>query len=791
MNDLTFALRQLRKAPGFTIVAVATLALGIMAVTAMYSVLYAVVLDPFPYRDVDRLMSVSSSLSGGGYYSTDQFVELAKRNTVFEGTIASTISDVFWTGEGDPQRLRGNIGTYNTFQVMGVPPLIGRIYGPADSSPESPAVVVLGYRFWQRQFGGATNVLGRQLRLNGRIRTVVGVMPKRFMWRGADVYLPIILDHGRSEEGVQWVHLLGRLKPGVTRAQAEADLRPILLDLKKQEPSASSEPMQVRLLSFKETFPSDIRNNLWILFCSVGLLLLIACANVSNLLLSKAGARQREMAIRASLGASRARLIRQLLVESLVLAGVGGVLGVGLAYGSVQAVLSLVPPGTIPDESEICLNTPVMLFALAVSVITSVVFGLAPALHACVSDLAHSLREGGRGLSGSSRQALLRNGLVVCEVALSLILLVGAGLMIRTFQALESINPGFRTDRLLAMRIPFSDTRYPSAERKIAFLDQLEERVRALPGVAAVGFNTQALPMWGWALPMKVVGSPVDDGRRVSLQQVNAGYANAFGIKVLQGRFIDSIDVSGKRRVAVVNETFAKLKLGSESPLGHIVEFPSGKDMTFEIVGVVKDTVRFDSSRQRMPEMYVPFSVLGVADWMVTLTQEEPASMTRAVLSQVYGLDKEQPVTQVQTIQKVMDDEVYAAPKFNLALFSVFGLLGLTLAAIGIYGVMSNTVAQQTHEIGVRMAIGASPREVGKMVLKRGARLLFLGVGVGAIGGVIAAHLMIRLIWNVSPFDPVGFVVVALVLVVVGVLACAWPAFRASRIHPIEALRYE
>src|SRR2546422_5473630 len=489
MTDLKFAYRQLQKHPGFTAVAVLTLALGIMATTAMYSVIYAVVLDPFPYKDVDNLMSVKVwDPAQQGYrtgYSTDQFLEIAERSSIFEGVIASTISDIVWTGDGDPQRLRGNYGTPNTFQVMGVPPLLGRTIVPSDGAPEAEPVVLLGYRFWQRQFGGDPSVVGRPLRLNDKVRTVVGVMPKRFMWRGADVYLPIVFERGRVVEGVRGVHFLGRLKPGVTPAQAEADLRPIIEDLKQREPAQFPDKWQVGLLSFKESFPSSIRENLWILFGAVGLLLLIACANVSNLLLSKASARQKEMAVRAALGASRARLLRELLTESLILAVAGGALGVVLASGALQAILSLVPPDTIPDESEIALNRPVLIFTLAVSALTSVVFGLAPALHACTRELTNSLREAGRGLAGGVRQALLRKGLMVAEVALSLILLVGASLMIRTFLAMQDVDLGFRPDRLLTMRVPLSEQRYPDAQRRTAFFQELLERVRALPGVKA------------------------------------------------------------------------------------------------------------------------------------------------------------------------------------------------------------------------------------------------------------------------------------------------------------------
>ncbi len=802
MNDLRYALRTLLKNPGFTAVAVLTLALGIMATTAIYSVIHAVVLDPFPYKDVDNLMSVKVWDPGQRgfrtYYSSDQFLEIAGRNSIFDGVIASTISDILWTGDGDPQRLRGNYGTPNTFQIMGVPPLLGRTFTPADGRPDAEAVAVLGYRFWQRQFGGDPGVVGRKLRLNDKVRTVIGIMPKRFMWRGAEVYLPIVFERGRVVEGVRNVHLLGRLKPGITDAQAEADLHPIIEDLKKREPTQFPERWRVGLLSFRETFPSSIRENLWILFGAVGLLLLIACANVSNLLLSKAASRQKEMAVRSALGAGRARLIRQLLTESLVLAVAGGALGTALAFGCLQAILALVPPDTIPDESEIALNTPVLCFTLFVSLLTSVVFGLAPALHTCTRDLANSLREAGRGLAGSARQAILRKSLVVAEVALSLMLLLAASLMIRTFLAMQNVELGFRTDRLLTMRVPLPEQRYPDPARRTAFFQELLGRVSAVPGVVAVGLNTSVHPLGNWTLPVEVAGSTQEGARPVVIHQINSDYTKALGISLVKGRLFAENEVNTRRHLAIVNQSFGRTLMDGRDPLGQVVRIPrfnqapfALEDDSFQIVGVVKDTLNRGLTDQVMPEIYLPFTMLGLADRLVTLTRADPAGVTRAVLGQVYAVDKDQPVTDVRTIERVLQDGIYAGPRFNLALFSVFAGLGLTLAIIGVYGVISNSVAQETHDIGVRMAIGASPGCIAGMIVKRGSRLLLAGIALGLAGGFLTARLLAGQIWNVSAFDPISFGAVSLILLVAGLQACLWPARRAARIEPMEALRYE
>jgi putative ABC transport system permease protein len=801
LRDVQVGIRGLIKTPGFSSLAILSLAAGIMATTVMYSVLHAVVLDPFPYKDVDHLMSVRvSNPALRGFrtgYSVDQFLEIAERNTIFDGVIASTISDVLWASVGDPQRLRGNHGTFNTFDVMGVPPLIGRTPTIDDAKPGAPPVVVLGYRFWQRQFAGDPGVLGRELRLNDIVRTVIGVMPKRFMWRGADVYLPTAFERGRVIEGVRSVHLLGRLKPGVNEAQAEADLRPIIEDLKKREPAQFPDQWRVGLLPFKQTFPSGITRDIWVLFGAVALLLLIACANVSNLLLSKATARQREMTVRAALGASRRRLVRQLLTESLILALIAGVVGTVLAYAALPGILALVPPGTIPDESEIALNRSVLVFTLAVSALTSVVCGLAPALHSCGRDLTQSMREAGRGLAGGSGQAVLRKGLVVAEVALALMLLVGSSLLIRTFVQMQHVELGVPPARVLTMRVPLPANRYPDAPRRIAFFQDLLSRIRGVRGVVAVGLNTGLHPIGNMWSVVDVAGM-APRAEPVVVHQINAEYTTTFGIRLATGRLLTQHDVDSVQQVALVNEHFVRSRLEGRTPLGVVVRLPrlkqppfGIKDEAFQIVGVVQDTLNNGLSDPVMPEVYLPFTAVGIANSLAVRTELDPAGVTRPVVSQVYAIDRNQPVTGVETLDTVLKNVEYATPRFNLALLSVFATLGVVLAIVGVYGVMSSAVAQQRQEIGVRMALGADGSTIARMVMARGSRLLIAGMVLGLVGSVAAARLLARQIWNVPAFDPIAFSAVSVVVLLAGLQACFWPARRAARVDPIIALREE
>ena len=801
VQDLRFGLRTLRSAPGFSALAVASLALGIMATTAMYSVVRAVVIDPFPYKDVDRLMSIRvydpEGRGGRTYYNTDQYLEFAGRSTIFDGVIASTISDVVWTGAGDPQRLRGNHCTTNTFLVMGVPALVGRFALPSDGAPGAPPVAVLGYRFWQQQLGGETNVVGRRMTLNGVSRTVVGVMPKRFMWRGADVYVPIVFERGRVVEGVRDVHVLGRLKAGVGAAQAEADLRPIVEDLARRAPQDFPDRWRVDLLSFEETFASDLGDTLWILFAAVGLLLLIACVNVSNLLLARGAARQREIAVRAAIGAGRGRLIRQLLTESLVIAIAGALVGIPLAYVGLNAIIAMVPPDTIPDESEIAINQGVLLFTVLVSAATALVFGLAPAWQGTTVPLADSLKAGARSVAGSTRQTIISNGLVIAEVALSVMLLVGAALMMRTLLAMQDVDLGIRPERLMTMRVPLVETRYPDPERRVAFLQALLTRLEAVPGVRAVGLNTGVHPLGGWTMPIVVAGRQPDD-RPVMVHQASDGYARAMGIPLRRGRSLERSDLERRQQVAVVNEALAEQYFDRVDPLGQVIRIPrlrqppiNLEEDAFQIVGVVRNTVNRDLTQPLRPEVFVPYTLAGLAQRLVVRTTGEAESAVVLVRAEIAAIDPDQPISDIRSLQSALDDFVFAGPRFSLTLFAVFAALGLTLAVVGVYGVIAHGVSRRTQEIGVRMALGATADRIVAMVMTGGVKLVAAGVLVGLAAAALAGRAMQELIWSVAPWDPLSFAAVAAILLVVGLQATLWPALKATRVNPVTALRKE
>ncbi|MBS1830275.1 MAG: ABC transporter permease [Acidobacteria bacterium] len=798
LQDARYGLRELGRDKGFTATAILSLSLGILAATSMYSVIYGVVIEPFPYRDVDNLVSIEvrgkGERYGKMYYNVDEYATFAARATVFEGLAASTISDVLWINNSEPLRLRGNHISHNGFEVMGVPAMLGRIVTAKEENPETKAV--LGHRFWIRQFGGSLDVLGSTMILNGKPRTVVGVMPPRFMFRGADVYLPTVYRRGESPEGVTGVHITGRRRAGVSDAQAQADLDPIVRDLAKESPAQYPPNWSVSLRSFKQSFPSSIRNQLWIMFGAVGLLLLIACANVSNLLLARAATRQREIAMRAALGAGRRRLFRQLLTESALLGVMGTLLGIAGSWTGLKAILAVVPQGVIPDEAEVVLNLPVLGFSAAISMACVLLFGLAPALHATGVEPAQPLREAGRSTSGSRRMNWFRSSLVVVELSLAVILLAGAALSLHTLVRLYQAPLAVGVDNRLVARIPLRAARYPNAESRTAFLRHLLDRLRETPGVLGVGINTGIHPLGSWRLPVEIPGEPNADSRPVPMNQVNEGYLQATGIQLRRGRWLDAADIASQRHVAVVNETFAKRYFGGVDPLGKTVRMPrlkqppfSLQDDHFEIAGIVQDALHELHNNDPYPEIYMPYSLTGLAEALVVHTAGDPMAMAKHIRAHVQQMDGSQFVDETRTLASLMDLHVYSRGRFYLWLIGVFAALGLLLAVIGIYGLLSQVVSSHRQEYSIRMAVGAGFGQIVRLVLLRGMKLIAIGLAAGII---IAVVLLPRVGWQLDvhrTYDPLSLGGAAMVLVLAGVAGCLIPAARAGRTNPVEALR--
>ncbi len=800
LQDLRYGTRELVKNRGFAVTAILSLSLGIMAATAMYSVIHGVILDPFPYKDIDRLTSIiirdPERRGGRGQYSVDEYAELARRATVFDGIAGSTVSDVSWTTSGEPLRLRGNHISNNGFEVMGVPALFGRIVTAAEDAPETKAV--LAYRFWMRQFGGNPDVLGKTLILNGKPRTIVGVMPPRFMFRGPDVYLPLRYRAGEVQEGVDSIWVTARLKAGTTAASARADVDPIIRDLAARYPTRYPAKWRVVLISFKETFPSGIRTILWIMFGAVGLLLLIACANVSNLLLARASSREAEIAMRAALGAGRVRLFRQLLTENLVLGLSGGAVGVLLSWAGLKAVLAVIPQGVIPDESEVVLNWPVLAFSFALCLATTLIAGFAPALHGAGGELALTLKNAGRGSGGSRRMAWLRGALVVVELSLAIVLLSGAGLFLHTFRTLKAAPLAVGIENRLVARLPLRAEAYPTTERRAAFIREVLENVRALPGVRAAAINAGLHPLNSWTVGAEIPGSREAQGRSVNLHQVDEDYLKATGIRLVSGRWLDASSVAAARHVAVVNQTFVKRWSPSQTPLGRVVRLPELRtpqlpvtDASFEIIGVAEDALHELHTGEPLPEIYIPYSITAMADMLLVHTVAEPMRLAPALRRELYRLDKSQVIDDPRSLESWMERDVYSGGRFRLWLMGVFGVLGLALSVIGVYGLISQFVALQRREFGIRVAIGAAFGDIVGLVLMRGVRLIVSGLAAGTLVTLLLLKRFGPQLGVTDPYHAASIAGAAAILIAAALVACLEPALRAGNTDPAQVLRLE
>ena len=802
-QDLHYALRQLRKHPGFAVTAIVTLALGIGATTAVFSVAYGVLIDPFPYRDVHTLATPKicqpdMPRCSWRVYTPEQFEEIVQKTDIFSGVTASTISDVALTGGTEPQRLRGNYITANTFAILGVDPVLGRPSTEADVRPGGGEVALLSYRYWQAHFGGKASVLGRVLNFNGHPRTIIGVMPPRFLWRGGDVYLPINMTYEKQIQGQRFFALVGRLKPGMTDAKAAGELKPIFEDFRKTAPSVFPKEARLGILPFDQMFQSNLAGTLYLLLGSVFVLLLIACVNVSSLLLARAVNREHEFVVRASVGASRWRLVRYALTESLLLAFTAVPVALLFAYAGLQATLRIVPYETIPDEAVVSMNIPVLLASLAVAVLTVILFGMAPAWHVANPRLANALRSGVRASARPAQRRLL-SGFVITEIALSLALLMLAGLMIRSLLAVEAVPISFSTDRTLLMGIPLGQDRYSTTESQLRFYREFLDRARQVPGVKAVTVDDAPPILDINGVQVQVSGQPIDK-RWNSLHLVDPGYLAVSGRAVVAGHFLDEREIAQQSHDAVISEAFAQRYFGGENVLGRVIRLPDFspddinklKDDAFTVVGLLKDVPEFATYRQVYPEIFLPYSIAPQAVGNALVATAMPANTLAVPLRRViYNIDKDQPVTDVMSLRQMLDMYGYSGPRFVLALFGAFAAAALVLSLVGIYGVLSFITSQRTQEIGIRMALGARPANVMWMVLRQACLLAILGVLAGLPIALFAGHFAKDQLFHTSQQDPLVLVAAICVLPLLAVAGTWLPARRAATVDPVHALRAE
>jgi putative ABC transport system permease protein len=807
-QDIRYAARTLWKSRGFAAVAMITLALGIGASTAIFSVIDNILMEPFPYADAGRFMSVQihdgerSEPGGRGGYIGPEFLDYVEQNHVFDRVIANDQEDVLYTSGQGTERFSGSAVTPGTFEFLGVPPLVGRAMQAADYEPGAPPVFVMRYKTWVNRFSADPNIVNTTFVLNGTPRTLIGVMPPRFGWGDADMWIPEKPDRAAAptERGFpRYWFLLGHLKPGVSEREAQADFTVIAERLSKVYPKDYPKHFSVVVESLTNLVVGKFRTTLYIVLAAVGLLLLIGCGNVANLMLARATGREKEFAIRAALGASRWRLIRQLLVESVILAVGGAAIGILFAWGGLKSLVAAIPVEIIPAESVIRLNAPVLAFTLCVAMLTALVFGLLPALQAARRDLNDPLRDSGKGTSSGSRHGRFRDAVVVLEVALSLTLLVAAGLLMRSFVALREVHLGLQPDHILVARLPLPADRYKTSEQVAGFFRPLLTRLKALPGVVAVTETSTLPPYGGIGTEVEIPGKTHAEKWDALFQLCSEGYFPVLRIQFKDGRTFTEAEVNGARKLAVVNETFVQKYMARENPIGQRVRlaqletFPDAlKDPWFEIVGVVADVKNRGLQDPIEPEVWVPYTVTGsAARGVLVRTSQEPMSMMNVVRDEIWGTDRGVALTMTGTLETYINSFSYAGPRFGFLLMTIFGSIGLVLVTIGVYSVLAYTTARRTHEIGIRMALGAESGDVSSLVVKMGLRLVALGAGIGLIASLLLGRVIATQLWGVSAYDPITLGAVTVLLLVTGLVACWIPARRASHVDPLVALRYE
>jgi predicted permease len=803
IKDLRFALRGLFKHPAFTAIAVVTLALGIGASTSIFTVVNAALLRGLPYKSPDRLFHVWEQVPRQEYpkreFSYPDYQDY-QQNNVFEGLAAYTGGGALLSGLGDPESLAAPRVSANFFSVLGVEPVLGRTFQAGEDQQGGPRVTVLTYGFWQRRFGGDPGVIGRGLTINGESYTVVGVLPQSFQFalRNNDLWLPYQPTQNQlTRRFMHGTNLIGRLKPEVEPTQASADLNVIASRIEQQHHDSHA-GITVRVVPLQEEIVGNVKPILLVLLAAVGFVLLIACANVASLLLTRSLSRQKEVAIRSALGASRWRVVRQLLTESILLSLVGGIAGLVIAYWGVPALLAAIPQQqmiAMPFLKDLQLDSGILSFSFALSLMTGLVFGLAPALQSTRLDLNEVLKEGGRHASASASHRL-RSAMVVTEIALAVVLLVGAGLMMKSLLRLLQTDVGFTTENILTMSVVLPPSKYTEQNQQVNFNDQLREKVSSLPGVSGAG-TVNILPLNGGnTTRFYVDGDPIPEpGKEIesNIRTVSDDYFATLGVPLIAGRMFDARDTGDTQGVVIIGKTIADRVFAGRDPVGQRIRYSSFQGDPDLIVGVVGDVKITGIDEAVKPVLYYPFrQASSTFANLVVRTNSDPNTLTNSIRSEIRNLEPDAAILNVRSMdQMISDTPASFMRRFPALLISIFAGVALLLASIGIYGVVSYSVSQQTHYIGVRMALGASPADILKMVLKQGLFLALLGVGIGVLAALGLMRLLSTLLYQVSTNDVTTFAIVTGALFVVALLACYIPARRATKVDPLVALRYE
>jgi putative ABC transport system permease protein len=803
-HDIEYGTRTLGKSPAFTIVAVLTLALGISAVTVIYSVLRNVVVDPFPYSRSDRMVNVllkdaSDRIVRGPYFPASEFLDYQEQTDVFEDVVGTSVDGMHWVSDAGAQRLAVAWMTPNGFDFLGVQPARGRVFGAADAAPDAPRVAVMNHRAWVTMFGADPGVVGRTLMLDGEPWTVIGVMPPRFEWNIADLWLPDALersDDPKSSRGFRAFQ--AHLRRGVTPQEAEAQLEVVAARRASEHPNDFPPNFRFQVITVIDWVVREFRGVLYTLFGAVSLLLVIACCNVANMLLARATIREREIGIRAAIGASRARIVRQLLVESALLALCGLVLGCVLAYLGIEALAGFMPRQGVPWETQIRLDRPVLVFAVLAAAVATLSFGLFPAVQSARRDLVAGLNLAGRTTAGR-RHTRMRSGLVIAQVALSIVLLLGAGLLMRTFVKLVRVDLGFDPTHLLVTGVAFPPRQNASPDDQRRFYREALERIGSIPGVRSAAISSGTPPFAGMTSPLQIPGMALPPQSSAAVVFSSARLLDTLSVGLIKGRGLSALDVERSHHVAIVNETLAKRYFGSDELLGRTIRLTRLSalpvpvaDPTFEIIGVARDTANQGPRELPGPQVFVPYPLRGPgALTLVLRTSDEPMRAVDAVRRQVQMLDPHVALIQPAALNDLIQRVFFARPRFSLLVLGIFACTGILLVALGVYGVLAYTVSQQTREIAIRVALGSDRAHVIRMVLRFGLQLVGAGLIIGVAASLATNRLLENQLWNTSPTDLLTFTIAIGAIVAIGLLACWIPARRAVHIEPMEALRHE